>query len=128
MRSIASRASHAAAGMYSASCSSASSALGSHMSPRGWRPTSLGAAVSDALLDPVARGRVVDRLDLAALQIGNDPLQALPPPIHVQQGLGLVEDPVVFDGLGHGLRVAPGLAGPGPSSVTHRPLLADREV
>src|SRR6476660_3772918 len=85
MRSIASRASRAAAGMYSASCSSASSARGSHMSPRGWRPTSPGAAVSDALLDPVARGRVVDR-----------------------QGLGLVEDPVVWDGLGHGLTVSPG--------------------
>src|SRR6266567_2591586 len=45
------------------------------------------------------------------LQVGNDPLQALPPPIHVQQGLGLVEDPVVFDGSGHDLRVSPGLAG-----------------
>ena len=41
-------------------------------------PTSRGAAVSDALPDPVARGRVVDRLDLAALQVGNDQLQALP--------------------------------------------------
>jgi hypothetical protein len=81
------------------------------MSPRGWRATSPGAAVSDALLDPVARGRVVDRLDLAALQVGNDQVQALPPPIHVEQGLGLVEDPVVFDGLGHSLRVSPGLAG-----------------
>jgi hypothetical protein len=29
----------------------------------------------DALLDPVVRGRVVDRLDLAALQVGNDQLQ-----------------------------------------------------
>lgn len=102
MRSIASRASRAAAGMYSASCSSAASVLGSHVSPRGWRPTSPGAAVSDAPLDPVARGRVPDRLDLAALQVGNDQLQALPPPIHVEQGLGLVKDPVVFDGLGHG--------------------------
>src|SRR5437764_1436129 len=101
MRSIASRASRAAAGMYSASCSSASSACGSHMSPRGRRPTSPGAAVSDALLDPLARGRVVDRMNLAVLKVGNDPLQALPPPIHVQQGLGLVEDPVVLDGLGH---------------------------
>src|SRR5713101_1914308 len=106
MRSIASSASRAATGMYSASCSSTSSARGSHVSPRGWRPTSPGAAVSDALLDPVAHGRVVDRLDLAALQVGNDPLQALPPPVRVQQGLGLVEDPVVFDGLGHGLRVS----------------------
>src|SRR6266567_2729883 len=79
MRSIASRASRAAPGMYSASCPSVSSALGSHMSPRGRRPTSPGAAVSDALLDPVARGRV--------------------------------EDPVVFDGLGHDLTVSPGHAG-----------------
>jgi hypothetical protein len=47
------------------------------MSPRGWRPTSPGAAVSDALLDPVARGRVVDRLDLAALQVGNDAARVL---------------------------------------------------
>jgi Nucleotidyl transferase AbiEii toxin, Type IV TA system len=86
------------------------------MSPRGWRPTSPGAAVSDALLDPVARGRVVDRLDLAALQVGNDPLQALPPPIHVQQGLGLVEDPVVFDGLGHGLSVSADLEAAGELS------------
>src|SRR5580698_7147036 len=108
MRSIALRASRAAAGMYSASCPSASSALGSHMSPRGWRATSPGAAVSDALLDPVARGRVVDRLDLAALQVGSGPLQALPPPVRVQQGLGLVEDPLVFDGLGHGSRLSPG--------------------
>src|SRR5690349_19082215 len=110
MRSIASRASRAAAGMYSASCPSASSALGSHVSRRGWRPTSLGAAVSDALLDPVARGGLVDRLDRAALQVGDDLFQALPPPVHVQQGLGLVEDPVVLDGLGHGLSVSPGLA------------------
>jgi hypothetical protein len=35
---------------------------------------------------------VTDRLDPAALQVGNGQLQALPPPIHVQQGLGLVED------------------------------------
>jgi len=55
------------------------------------------------LLDPVACDRVVNRLDLAALQVGSDPLQALPPPIHVQQGLGLVEAPVVFDGLRHRL-------------------------
>jgi hypothetical protein len=81
------------------------------MSPRGWRPTSPGAAVSDALLDPVPRGHVVDRLDLAALQVGKIQVQALPPTVHVEQGLGLVEDPVVFDGLGHGLRVSPGLAG-----------------
>jgi len=72
------------------------------MSPRGWRPTSPGATVSDALLDPVARGCVVDRLDLAALQVGSGPLQALPPPVHVQQGPGLVEDPVIAGGLGHG--------------------------
>jgi len=45
-----------------------------------------GAAVSDALLDPVARGRVADRLDPAALLAGNDQLQAPPPLIHVQQG------------------------------------------
>jgi hypothetical protein len=63
---------------------------------RGWRPTSPGAAVPGALPDPVARGRVAGRLDLAALQAGNGPIQALPPPIDVQQGLGLVEDPVVF--------------------------------
>src|SRR6266496_982405 len=115
MRSIASRASRAAPGMYSASCPSVSSALGSHMSPRGRRPTSPGAAVSDALLDPVARGRVVDRLELAAVKVGNDQLQALPPSIHIQQGLGLVEDPVVFDGLGHDLTVSPGHAGCRPA-------------
>src|SRR6266496_3434916 len=85
MRSIASRASRAAAGMYSASCSSASSARGSHMSRRGWRVTSPGTAVSDVLLDPVARGGLVDRLDLAALQVGNDLVQALPPAVHVEQ-------------------------------------------
>jgi hypothetical protein len=67
-----------------------------------------GAAISDALLDPVARGRVVDRLDLAALQAGNDQLQALPPPIHVQQGLGLVENPVAFGGSEHDPTVSPG--------------------
>jgi len=77
------------------------------MSPRDWQPASPGAAVSDALLDPVARGRVADRLDSAALQAGNGQLQALPPPIHVQQGFGLVEEPVVFDGSGHGLTVSP---------------------
>jgi hypothetical protein len=42
------------------------------MSLRDWQPTSSGATVSDALLDPVARGRVAGRLDLAALQAGND--------------------------------------------------------
>src|ERR1700748_2650259 len=77
------------------------------MSPRDWQPTSPGAAVPDALLDPVLRGRVADRLDLAAPQAGHSPLQALPPPIHVQQGLGLAEDPVAFDGSGHGLTVSP---------------------
>ena len=77
------------------------------MNPRDWQPTSPGATVSDALLDPAARGRVAGRLDLAALQAGNDQLQALPPPIHVQQGLGLVENPVVFDRSGHGLTVSP---------------------
>jgi hypothetical protein len=51
---------------------------------------------------------VAGRLDLADLQAGNDLLQALPPPIHVQQGLGLAEDPVVFDGSGHGLTISPG--------------------
>src|ERR1700751_5542865 len=71
------------------------------MSPRDWQPTSPGAAISDALLDPFPRGRVADRLDLAAPQAGHDQLQALPPPIHVQQGLGLAEDPVAFDGSGH---------------------------
>jgi hypothetical protein len=63
------------------------------MSPRDWQPASPGAAVSDALLDPFARGRVADRLDPAVPQAGHDQLQALPPPIHVQQGLGLVKDP-----------------------------------
>ena len=62
------------------------------MSPRDWQPASPGAAVSDALLDLFTRGRVTDMLDPAALQVGNGQLQALPPPIHVQQGLGLVED------------------------------------
>src|SRR5215472_8780381 len=128
MRSIASRASRAAAGMYSASCSSASSACGSHVSRRGWRATSPGAAVSDALLDPVPRGGLVDRRDLAAVQVGHDQVQAFPPSVHVQQGLGLVEDPVVFDGVGHGLSVSPGPArtpdhhgtDPGPVFVTER--------
>src|SRR5437868_13735015 len=105
MRSIASRASRAAAGMYSASCSNASSARGSHVSRRGWRVTSPGAAVSDALLDPVARGGLVDRLDLAALQAGNDLVQALPPAGHVEQALGLGEDPAGWDGLGPDLNV-----------------------
>src|SRR5258705_3504702 len=96
MRSIASRASRAAAGMYPASCSSASSALGSHVSRRGWRPTSPGAAVSDALLDPVARGGLVDPLDPAALPGGDDLLHALPPPLPVPHGLWLLEDPIVL--------------------------------
>jgi len=47
-------------------------------------------------------GAMVDRLDPAALQVGSGPLQALPPPVHVQQGPGLVEDPVIAGGLGHG--------------------------
>jgi hypothetical protein len=64
------------------------------------------------LLDPVARGRVVDRLYLAALQVGSDSIQALPAAIHVQQSLGLVEDPVAFGGSGHGLRLSPGRPGP----------------
>ena len=29
---------------------------------------------------------MVDRLDPAALQVGSGPLQALPPPVRVQQG------------------------------------------
>src|SRR6185437_1542314 len=99
MRSIASRASRAAAGMYPASCSSASSARGSHASMRGWRATSPGAAVPDALLDPVARGGLADRRDRAAVQVGHDQVQALAPTVHVEQGLGLVEVPVVFDRL-----------------------------
>jgi hypothetical protein len=69
---------------------------------------SRGAAISEVLLDPVARGRVVDRLYLAALQVGSDSIQALPAAIHVQQSLGLVEDPVAFGGSGHGLRLSPG--------------------
>jgi len=67
-----------------------------------------GAAVSDALLNPLAHGRVADRPDRAALQTGNDQLQALPPRIRVQQGLGLVEDPVAFDSSGDGLTISPG--------------------
>ena len=43
----------------------------------------LGAAVSDALLDPVARGHVVDEADLAALEVGNNLLQTLPSPVHI---------------------------------------------
>ena len=66
-----------------------------------------GTAVSDALLDPFTRGRVADRLDLAALQGGNDQFQALPPPIHIEQGLGLIEDLVVSGGSGHGLTISP---------------------
>jgi hypothetical protein len=31
-------------------------------------------------------GAMVDRLDPAALQVGSGPLQALPPPVRVQQG------------------------------------------
>src|SRR6185312_8874576 len=110
MRSLASRASRAAAGMYSASCSSASNARGSHASVRGWRATSPGTAVPDALLDPGARGGLADGRDRAAVQVGHDQVQALPPTVPVEQGPGLVEDPVVFDRLGHGC-VSPGPGG-----------------
>jgi len=49
----------------------------------GRRPDHVsGKAVSDNLLDLRAHDRVVDPLDLAALQAGNDQLQALAPPIH----------------------------------------------
>lgn len=65
---------------------------------RRWpRPASSGAAVRDALLDLVARDHVIDSTDLAALEAGNDLLQTLPSPVHVQRGLSLVEDSVVFE-------------------------------
>ena len=70
------------------------------------RRAAAGAAVSDALLDPVARRRVADRLDLAVLQVGNDLLQALPPPSPCLAGPRPRRDPVVFDGSGHGLTVS----------------------
>ena len=57
----------------------------------GAKPGSRGSS------DPLARGHVIDRLYPAALQVGNHPLQALPPPTHVEKGLGLAKDPVVFD-------------------------------
>jgi hypothetical protein len=65
-------------------------------------------AVPDTLLNPFARGCVADRLDLAALQVGNDQVQALSSPVRIEQGLGLVEDPVICGGLGHGQRISPG--------------------
>jgi hypothetical protein len=58
-------------------------------------PHSHDTAVSDALLDLLACSVVVHRLHLAALEAVNDPLQALSPPIPVQQRFGLLEDPVV---------------------------------
>jgi hypothetical protein len=105
-------------------------AVSTVQSKAGSCPASLGAAVSDVLLDPFARGRVVDRLDPAALQVGNDSLQALPPPINVQQGLGLVEDPVVSYGLGHGLRVSPSRAGLRPTipPCSTRPTVAAKRA
>ena len=109
MRSIASRASRAAAGMYPALLERVQRSW----FPReraGWRATSPGAAVPDALLDPVARGGLADGRDRAAVQVGRDQVQALPPTVPVEQGPGLVEDPVVFDRLGHGC-VSPGPGG-----------------
>lgn len=80
------------------------------ISPGQWRlpepkASLAGMAVPDAFLDLVARGHVIDRPDLAALEAGNNPLQTLPSPVHVQQGLSLVECPVVFGRSGHGLSV-----------------------
>jgi hypothetical protein len=74
--------------------------------PASWRPTSPGAAVSDVLLDPLARwrGQQAGPCRFAGRQ---RPVPGAPPPIHVQQGLGLVENPVVFYGLGHELRASP---------------------
>jgi len=76
--------------------------------PAGWRPASLGVTVSYALLDPVARGDVAYGLDHAGLQAGHNQFQPFPPPIRVQKILSLVEDPVVFDGRRHDLRVSAG--------------------
>ena len=78
----------------------ASSASRFSVSPRGWRVTLPGAGVPDAVLDPVAGGHLVNRLDLASLKAGNNLLQPPPATVHIQQGLGLVEDPVVFDRFG----------------------------
>lgn len=55
-----------------------------------------GWGVPDALRDPIACGHVVNRPDLAALDAARSLLQALPPLVHIQQGLSLGEDPVVF--------------------------------
>jgi hypothetical protein len=80
-----------------------------HMSPRGGRVTSLGAVLLDDLLDLGACCLVIDRLDFAALKVGSNQFQLLPQPIHLQQGLGLVKDPLVIcHGLGHDPRLAPG--------------------
>jgi hypothetical protein len=66
---------------------------------------SLGAAISDTLLDPVARGHVVDGADLAALKAGNNLLQTLPSPVHIQQVLSLVEGPVLAGESRHTLSI-----------------------
>jgi hypothetical protein len=58
-----------------------------------------------------SRGGLVDRRDRAAVQVGQNQVQALPPTVPVEQGPGLVEDPVVFDRLGHGFTVSPGPGG-----------------
>jgi hypothetical protein len=73
----------------------------SHISAK-LRSTSPRAAALDALLDSVTRRRMVDRLDLAALEVSGNPLQTLPSSIHIQQGLGFVKDPIIFGGLPHG--------------------------
>jgi hypothetical protein len=78
------------------------------MSPAGLAAHVTGCGVLGCASRSVPARCVADRLDLAAPQAGHDQLQALPPPIHVQQGLGLVKDPVAFGGSGHGLRAWPG--------------------
>ena len=44
-----------------------------------------------------SRDHVIDSTDLAALAAGNNLLHTLPSPVHVQRGLSLVEDSVVFE-------------------------------
>ena len=76
---------------------SAFSALSSHMSPETGSPR-----------HQVRWSRMRFSIRSRALAWPTGWILPLPPPIHVQEGLGFVEDPVVFDGSGHGLRVSPG--------------------
>jgi hypothetical protein len=69
--------------MHSAGCSKRIQRRWPPQKPARLAGQLLGAAVLDALLHLLADGRVVYRLDPAALQVSNDPLQALAPPIHL---------------------------------------------